>query len=325
MPPTLYRSSDTNAPQLTGTAGSLTTLLDAILVGTAGIAYGTTPSAGWTTAFTGTNARSYRMATTGGALGYYLDVNDNAPGAGGAREARMRGYEAMTALATGTNPFPTTAQLTAGIIVRKSTSLDTLTRPWVAIGDNRTFYLFILSGDTAATYLGFAFGEYYSYKANDPGRALIIGRVSENSSSTSNTVNEFLDNISYINATAAAGNYMARDFQGTPGSVTHMKYGEYGLTGAATANALIGNLPFTNPVDNRVYMSPIFLANNTIINVVRGRMRGFWHFCHAATGASDGDVITGSQDLLGRSFYMVKSGGGGGIYTLETSNTWETN
>ena len=57
---TIYRASDAGAPTLNGQAGSLITVLNYILVGgqpnlitgsgnnVAGIAYGTTPSAGWT-------------------------------------------------------------------------------------------------------------------------------------------------------------------------------------------------------------------------------------------------------------------------------------
>lgn len=49
-----YRYDDAGAPTITGQVGSLTTLLRTVLVGTAGIAYGSKPSAGWTEQFAGT-------------------------------------------------------------------------------------------------------------------------------------------------------------------------------------------------------------------------------------------------------------------------------
>ncbi len=321
----LYSSEDLSAPQLVGNAGSLTTVLDAILVGTGGFAYGTTPSAGWTIAFTGTNQRDYRMITTGGALGYYISVNDNAPGAGLGKEARIRGFEAMTALGVGTNAFPTTTQAANGLFVRKSTTADTtIQRPWVAIADGRTFYFFVIAGDaTPAPYLGIGFGEFYSLKANDLGRAFIIGRATENSTTTTSAV-EAMDYMTVAN-TLATGHYVARDYHGGAGAVTGGKVGDASLS-AALPIGLIGVISNTNPTDNRTYVAPVFLTTQPTGQVVfRGRMRGFWHYGHPLTSVSDGDRISGSQSILGREFYIVKSGGNSGVFTLETSQTWETN
>src|SRR5262245_26448894 len=135
MAVTVYRSTDSSAPTLSGTAGDLVNVLDKCLVA----GYGSKTAAGWSKPFTGTNAAVFRM---GGGNQFYLDVNDNGPGAGTGQEARVRGYETMTAVATGTGPFPTVAQLAAGIIVRKSAALSGTTRAWVMVADDRSFYLF---------------------------------------------------------------------------------------------------------------------------------------------------------------------------------------
>jgi len=57
---------------------------------------------GWLEEFSGTNQRDYR-AGVGNRL--YMSVNDNAVGAGGAKETRVSGFETMSALGTGTGQF----------------------------------------------------------------------------------------------------------------------------------------------------------------------------------------------------------------------------
>jgi hypothetical protein len=57
----VYRSTDASAPVLTGQVGSLTALLDAVLVN----GYGALSAAGWTIAQTTTNKRGYKQNTSG--------------------------------------------------------------------------------------------------------------------------------------------------------------------------------------------------------------------------------------------------------------------
>ena len=181
---TLYKSSDASAPVLYGANGAVITVLDAVLVNS----YGAKPAAGWTKPFAAANLASYRQGTPG-APQYYLKIRDDAPGVGAAKEARIRGFESMTAVtatdnaADGLDPFPTVAQDADGSIVRKSATADgTTARPWIIIGDQRTFYFCILSGDIANAYTVWMFGDIFSYKgASDTGRCMIVGRVLENS------------------------------------------------------------------------------------------------------------------------------------------------
>src|ERR1700756_3309459 len=117
----LYKSTDASAPTLTGSAGALLTVLDAVLVN----GYGSQTAAGWTIAYTGTNKRQYQMGAGGTSCQLYID--DTGPGAGGAREARINGFKTGSALGTGTGQFPTTGQMTApsgAVVVRKSATAD---------------------------------------------------------------------------------------------------------------------------------------------------------------------------------------------------------
>src|ERR1700692_1964892 len=123
MTVTVYRSTDASAPVLTGSVGTLLTVLDAVLVN----GYGAVSAAAWTKPFSNaSNVGCYKNSATDG-TGFCLNVNDAGPGSGGAREARMTGFETMSALSTGTGQFPTSAQLTIGIgsvVLRKSTTAD---------------------------------------------------------------------------------------------------------------------------------------------------------------------------------------------------------
>lgn len=180
MAVTVYKSTDGSAPVLTGEVDKLCLLLRAILVD----GYGAKAAAGWTETYDGANKKVFRQ---GGGNQLYLRVQDDGPGAGGAKEARITGYETMSDVDTGTGPMPTAAQGVGGIamvVARKSATADTTARAWICVADNRTLYFFAATGDTANAYIGFAYGEFYSFLAADGYRVHIIGRDTENSGAT---------------------------------------------------------------------------------------------------------------------------------------------
>src|SRR5438309_11659795 len=91
----VYKSTDASAPALTGQVGSLTALLDAILVN----GYGTKTAAGWTIGFTTTKKLAYLHNLTGAnnACGTYLCVDDPVLGAAARRVARVCVLSALQA------------------------------------------------------------------------------------------------------------------------------------------------------------------------------------------------------------------------------------
>lgn len=318
MPVTVYRSSDASAPTLSGSVGDLVTVLDAVLVN----GYGAKAAAGWTKPYTGTNGAVFRSGT--GSNQFFLNVNDNGPGAGTAKEARVVGYETMSAFATGVNPFPTVAQFTNGLFLRKSVTADATQRAWIITADARTMNMFILTGDTVGMYYPFIFGDFYSLKASDGYRTCIIARATENTGAVTASSIEGFDSINY-NFGLNPGHYIARDVQGNVGAIQAGKAGDASLTNGSNPNAQIGIAAFTNPADLKLYLAPLRLVHTVGGNTIRGRLRGLWHFCHAVASVSDGDTFTGSGDLAGRTFLILKNGTNGGVYTLETSNTWDAN
>lgn len=131
--------------------------------------------AGWVKAFEGTNLAAYRSADPA-STGVYLWMDDS-----DARYPRVRGYEAMTAIDAGTNPFPTFAQsaLTAFNWI-KSFTTDTAPRPWAFVGDTRMIYPMVAAH--AGNYVGIhslpRFGDLVAFNPADPWACEILASAS---------------------------------------------------------------------------------------------------------------------------------------------------
>lgn len=279
--------------------------------------------AGWTKPFTGTNKAAFRQGS--GSNQFYIRVVDDAPTeAATARDARVRGYETMTDVDTGTDLFPTVVQQANGLFVRKSSTADATVRNWILFADARTFYLFTLpaGADVNPTgYRGLWFGEFYSLKTADPYRVGIASRNAENNTAASSDTIDIFNNTLSVATTA---NFVARGHNETAGSVN---VGKHGDNSKANSTLLTGFVPYTNPANGAFYLSRVWIHDPTTtpVNSLRGRMRGFWHFLHAVGSVTDGDVLIGTGELAGKTFLIVKLTANSGVYCMETSNTVETN
>lgn len=346
----LYRWDDTSAPVLTGQAGSLTTLLDAVLVN----GYGSKTAAGWTTAFTTTNKRAYKQNTTGGVhpTGYHLYIDDTGPGGGGAREARACAFETMSAITpVGTGQVPNALQSGIGVgtlVIRKSNTNDSTARRWYVVANGQTLYLFIEMGDQSPPTIqgtGFVFGDFKSYKSGDAYAIMIIGRQTENSADgKSENLTCLSGSASYSVYNNMPGHYFARHWNQLNPSVRGGKITD--------CTKLMGNriwpgdnatqltngqcapgfnqannqaFPYPNPVDGALWMSPFYLNQQGM----RGFMKGFWCPQHHMP-LNPGDTFTvASGSLTGKSFIAVNGSFWANSgeqypcqYFLEYSDTW---
>lgn len=303
----LYKSDDASAPVLTGSAGSLVALLDAVLVN----GYGTKPGAGWAIAYTATNKRQYQMGEGGSGCQVFID--DAAPGTHGGREARMTGFKAGSAIGAGTGQFPTLAQTGVGIgavVIRKSSAADTSSREWTIVADENTFYLFINTGDvsmTAPYCSGIMFGDFESYAPNDTNNCMVIGRTREgintfgfdysvsNYTWTSNYACEnftcLLSCSSNILLQPLNGHFVANGYNGIGGAVpcgkhsdsakmchsyensAQMGYLGAGLGGGVSTILWPSNHPYPAIGDQGLYTAPVWITHS---NSVRGHLRGIW-------------------------------------------------
>ncbi len=318
--PIVYRSTDASAPVLSGTVGSLVALLAAVLVN----GYGSKSAAGWTEPFTGTGGGVFKAA---GGNGFYLTVNDNGPGAGTFKEARIVGSETVSAysatFASSTGNFPTSAQQANGLFVRKAAALSSAAVAWTCIADDRTIYFFA-QPDSAGTYIGFMFGDFFSLLTGDGYRTIIAAKTVENDATAAN------DNLSFLSSVVTStwtGHYIPRAYTGSGSSINpHGVADQAGGSTAVGGSLLMGatGLVYPNPVDGGVYASRIRIFDNA--TTYRGWMRGFYSFENQISGLADGDVFVGAAggDFSGRTFLVVKLNGNSGVYLVETSNTWDT-
>jgi hypothetical protein len=273
----------------------------------------------WTRAYSGTNIAAYQQ---GAGNQFYLRVDDSGPGSHGAQEGRIVSYETMSDVNTGTKPCPTTAQFTNGLFFRKSAAASGTARTWQLFADDRTFRVYVLTGDSANTYFTFGYGDVYSKVSSDPYRTKIQGRITEASSSTSN------DSGGQLSAfgSNSQGHYIQRDYQGSVGGAIQVgRHGDHTKGGVT----MVGTVTYLNSPDGGLYLAPVWI--HEVTSLVRGRERGLWHFLHAIGSLSDGDTFSGtaSDGLNGRSFVFIKtlcnSSGAVAVAVEELSNTWETN
>ena len=267
-----YTSTHAGAPQLNPTAaGSMLNILDACLVGTSGTAYGSTASIGWTLAYSATNQRSYRQPTAGSS-GFYLQVTDTSTTAFSAVYAR--GYEAMTDITTGTNPFPTVAQMANGVVWdRGNTSTTVPTRHWCLWSNGTIFHLVVDVGvalvdtDLLLSAKVFTFGDAQSNAPTDPYKCIILGYTA-----TGSTIQY---PISTGVGVATAASYIARNQDGTSLSLQLSK------------SSIVDYFKYMSP-NNHVYNGATFASKIILLDVpATGRtFRGFIPGLYTNNGAS---------------------------------------
>lgn len=141
---------------------------------------------GWGTAFTATNQRAYRAAS---GLRHYLMINDNS----NTNTCIVRAFTAMSAVTTGTGPFPTAAQSDTNLRWARpdptafpSTTISpgsTYDDSWVLIGDDKRFFIGIcITNPGWRDWYGF--GEFQSYKPADAYNSFIMGHCNLDGSDT---------------------------------------------------------------------------------------------------------------------------------------------
>lgn len=282
-------------PVLSGTAGALIAVLDEVLVG----------SAGWSKVFFGTNKAVYR-APAGNR--FYLRVDDT-----GTTSARVVAYESMTDVDTGTNAFPTAAQVSGGLYATKSDGANTNARAWVIAASDRLFHMWInvawdnTTNVTTSAYM-WSFGDFKPV-GTDAYASHLIASVS--AAASGNTMHS----TSIITSTLG-GHYAARPYTGVAGAAQIGKMGDQ-----LTSGASLGGFGYTypNPADGGVYLAPIRLHD---ANVLRGTIPGLHHVAHNQSNFGPLDTFQGSGAYAGRTF-MCMHQYTASMVALETSNTWD--
>jgi len=313
MPTTYqYTSDDAGAPLLTSEmpqpdASSLGNLLKACLVS----GYGARPAAGWTNPYADGSGKY--VLRQGGGSQEYLYLYDGHPSYGG-QTVNLKGFETMSALEIGTNPYPTTAIATFTAVYVKVASATPCT--WILVADDRTFYFYsrLFSG---GAYAQLWFGDFYSQL-------------------TSGLYRSFLQCHSPLSRQAALttslaypeGAWTPRLHNGIYNSADQ-RLNLYGDTakGAGYPSIFAGDVPYPASGDNKIWTAKIKLGQWNI-PVTRGYLRGTRHWLHQTAAVADRDIWPGTDALAGRNFLLIRdveSGGATKHVLVHETTSWDTN
>lgn len=283
--------ADAGAPVLNNAAGSLIALLDYVLV----------TGTGWSKVFSGVNKAVYQAPA---GRRFYFRVDDTY-----GSYARIVGYEAMTDVDTGTNPFPTNLQVAGGLYVVKAASASGF--PYAIAASSRGFLCWNQPSSSmpdtqslAANYGGaFGFGDLNPVLPDDPFAAYIFGYTG----TTYNNTQVY----SFNPSTVATGHYLARASAGLGAPVQFCKY----------SFATYTTYSYPNVADNGIYLDPVRI--NEAGSVLRGTVPGFWQLMHAVGAIPHGTRFDGYGALAGRSFIALQ-GYSNTYFCLETTaGTWD--
>lgn len=315
---TVYTSADASAPTLTGEVGSLINVLSKILVE----GYGSKAAAGWTKPFAGTNKAVFKMAD--GTPSMYLRVDDT-----NAQDARVVGYVTMSDVDTGTSPFPTAAQYAGGLYCRKSSTASTTVRPWYCIANEKAFYFFAGTGQTALgawstgdNYL--CFGKFASYKSGDAYNVFITACTS---SSGTNIAHRFQPSTGSVSL-AGTGIYVAGSALQAEGStqVNAISLSASSLPISGPESSDQYNFAHPDPVTGGINLAQAIVGEKISTNIaMRGMFPGLWHLPTPAFG-NHLDTFSGAGELAGKTFVLMKAYNSQHVQTgriaLETSGDW---
>lgn len=244
---------------------------------------------GFSKAYSGTNKAAYRADDIAGSR-LYLRVADD--GTGSATYARIRGYESMSDVDTGTGPFPTDAQISGGLYWGKSSAANSTARAWRLIGDSQGVYLCV-NQDGAGAWIDAAWVDIPSEKAGDAYRTLIIG-------GTSSTVY----NQGYLYAiNSTTGHYFARSYVQTGTSIAAFKLSHHI---AATGMGYYG-ISYPAPMGGQFYCAPVDVWEGAVYSsatALRGPLPGIYAPLHPGSQLTDGSFQTDVIGLDGRTLFV---------------------
>jgi hypothetical protein len=237
----------------------------------------------------GTNIKAYRP-TDVASTRFFLRVDDT-----GTREARWQGYETMSDINTGTNPWGTAAS--GGGYCTKSEVADTSVREWTLIGDGKRFYLNIRAGSssTSARWT-YAFGDFLSRKSPDAYRAYMCALASTGVAATAFGHQSSLDYCGASN-TGTANGQVARGVAGLGGSVAARRWVAMPNTNDVWSGQSGSNtFAYPNTANNELFVNEILLVEGTSpSSILRGKLCGVY-FCPHSIGTLE---FTNRQSLIG--------------------------
>lgn len=242
---------------------------------------------GWTIAYTATNKRSYQQGV--GSNAFFLDIDDSL-----GVYATFRGYETMTAVGVGSNPFPTPTQQPISTLLKSSAAT---TRAWIFAGNSKRAWFFTDStGVVMSAGHGLVdFGDTITEVSGD-----IYGTTIASSTSTS-PPSGVQSAAPYLSTTATTtSRYVPRLATGIGTSIVTGMHSD----SAKNTSTGLGGGSCAYPAQNGgAYLSPLTLHHN---NSPRGTIPGVYDICHNKP-FTHFDTFTGAGQFAGKKFLVVNT------------------
>lgn len=288
--------TDLNGEQKVLTVSSTTvTFATALADGTASgtISFKMAPL-GWTKVYSGTNKAVYKPSAVE-ASSALLRVDDS-----GTTSARVRMYETMTDIDTGTNPAPTDDKVSGGLYWWKSDTASGAARRYTIYGDGRNVYVG-LAPYIPNTHTIFAFGDLDSYKSGDAYCGFICGAVS-------------------AVTTVPLGNLLTQDPENNETMQIMRSHTGIGAAVASSRRAVCGSTGGGSGVDNRMGVFPAPSNNGLFLSRMvvgqqpfstygpRGVIPGILYVPQTNTAGgvfSRGATVDGTGEYAGKKIYAV--------------------
>jgi hypothetical protein len=288
-------AASTAATHLTGAA-----IAQKILIGVA-------PAGGfnhWTADYTATNKSTYRPPAGNR---FFLDVDDTA--GSGVYAARVRGYETMSAVGTGTGDFPTVATNTNPYFATNNN--NTTPKLWAAIASDRMLIIWVDALNAVVNQSsqgGLIFTDLIEQTKSGDAYATFIS-----AGAGGYAPNEyFMTQFGQLNFSTQ----MPRTYAQTGAAIKVSMYPKDRRSPNGYAGAS-GGLTFPHPPDGGLYMTQINVMESTAIS--RGVIPGLWAPCHQRPFQTF-DIVQGTGDHAGRAWLMLDCYSGRQL-AFEISNT----
>ncbi len=286
---------------------------------------------GFTKTFAGTNKAVYRSNDLSSRRHYFRFLDDGTT-SGGAREARLWGYETMSDVDTGTGMYPTVGQYPNGFYCQKSDTADATPRNWVLITDGKTVYHFAYiasnasSGDITAPSTimnAFAFGDALEFKPGDAYLSFVTGNSTTNQFSSTQYCGLFNGATSITAATPSTSQatiITARDFTAVAGARQTQIFAS-GLNSSIGAST---NISYPHQIDNGFYMVPALLTQASP-SLIRGRLPGYFEPLHGPCFPNT-QIVENVQGYTGRKFMMLwgKNSSLVGACLIDITGPWDS-
>lgn len=277
------------------------------------------PVSSWVKSYSSTNRAAYKT-TLAGASGRFLRVDDTV-----GKYANIRGYEAMTAINTGTGLFPTTGQKST-YVWWKSVVADASAKNWLVIADKSFLYIIVnvdfhnnLIDNPNYNCCNY-FGDINSYKSGDSFNAAILACDSNTES--------YLANIGYgatitMQDQSFYSGYICRSYTQAGSAVPIKNLGFFG-SGNASNIGFLQNA--TNAADGGLYLTDANLIAES--GAYRGKYPGFFHVLNSrplvhASIIENAIGLGGHVMLIGlAAYYSLDSEKVYGAIAVDISGGW---